>query len=139
MGRVQDAVTAALAAEISSRKKWDESPALFFLYLTGGGVELRPVPDAVWALDRPPAMLDRMSRVTGECSPLLQAAAPEGLHGAVFRCEVWSVEGGAPGTAERSELVSDSRAHRLHLRPDKVEARSAWAVDRAGITYGAML
>jgi hypothetical protein len=80
-----------------------------------------------------------MSRVTGECSPLLQAAAPEGLHGAVFRCEAWSVEGGAPGTAERSELVSDSRAHRLHLRPDKVEARSAWAVDRAGITYGAML
>jgi len=97
------------------------------------------VPDFIWGIDRPPAVLARMAEGLGEFSGLLSAVAPEGLHGAAFYCETWTVMQGAPGTAERSELMTDSFAHRLHLRADRVEARSMWSVDRAGITYGAML
>jgi hypothetical protein len=64
--------------------------------------------------------------------------APEGLHGAAFRCEAWEISGGKPGTAQRSEAIADSMAHRIHERPDRKETRAMYAVDRAGITYAAV-
>lgn len=79
-----------------------------------------------------------MSRTLGDFTGLLRQAAPEGLHGAAFRCETWIVAEPAPGTAERSEVMADQLAHRLHQRADRQEARSMWAVDRAGIIYGAV-
>lgn len=107
----------------------------------GGEPVLRSLllPEEVWALDRPPAVLARLASGAAEFTRLLSAVAPEGLHGAAFRCESWTVAEPPPGTAERSELEADAHAHRLHLRPDRVEARSMWAVDRAGTTYGAVM
>jgi hypothetical protein len=113
---------------------------LSFLYLEGGEPALRavPVPDAMWGIDRPPQVLDAMSRCLGDFEWLLRSAAPEGLHGAAFRCEAWTVES-KPGAGDEEEVKRESRAKRLHLHPRRVEERSMWAVDRAGILYGAML
>lgn len=140
MARMAEKIAGALAAEIAERTDWDEAPGLYFLYLKGGVPRLGQLPlsDAIWAQDRPPQVLDWVSRSLGDFSGLLQAVAPEGLHGAAFRTEVWTVKEPPPGTAERSEVQADYWAHRLHLRPDRVEARSMWAVDRAGIVYGAV-
>lgn len=141
MGKVQERIAAGLAAEVGSRVCWDEPPGLWFLYLQGGEAVLRHIdlPLFIWTLDRPPVVPSRLADGLGEFSGLLSSAAPEGLHGAAFYTETWTVAEPPAGTAERSELLSDSYAHRLHLRPDRVEARSMWAVDRAGITYGALL
>lgn len=140
MSSVTDRIAGALTAEVG-RRGWDEPPALYFLYLEGGQPRLSQilVPLRMWALDRPPQVLERLSRATGKWAPLLQATAPEGLHGAAFYCETWAVDQAPPGTAERSEVEADAWAHRLYLRDDRVEARSMWAVDRAGILYNALL
>jgi hypothetical protein len=139
MGRVQDAVCDALAAEISSREEWDELPGLYFLYLDDGKCHARHlcVPDAVWASGPPTSVLSAMADCFGEISDLLPAA-PGALHGAAFYTETWTVDAAAPGTAERSEVMADAMAHRVHTRSDRVEARAMWAVDRAGIIYGAL-
>ena len=108
----------------------------------GGGAVLRqvPLPDEVWELDRPPVMLDRMSRGLGDFGALLARVAPEGLHGAAFRCEAWTVESRGPaGSKACDDLKREQHAGRLHVHPDRREERAVWAVDRAGITYGAML
>lgn len=34
--------------------------------------------------------------------------------------------------------MADAMAHRIHERADRVEARTMWAVDRAGNVYGAL-
>jgi hypothetical protein len=140
MGRVADRVMAAVAAEVRGRTEWDEAPGLYFMYLSGGGCVLRPlpVPDGIWARDRPPRVLSAMASGLGDFSGLLQRVAPEGLHGAAFRCEAWCVTGGKPGSARAAEVTAASRARLLHLHPDRVEARNMFAVDRAGITYSAM-
>lgn len=140
MGRVADLVMDALVAEVKARAAWDEAPALYFLYLHEGKCHARPVPvpDALWAAGTPPRVLARMADGLGEFSSLLSAAAPEGLHGAAFRCEAWAVESGKPGTERESEVSAASLARKLHLHPDRVESRCVYAVDRAGITYSAM-
>ena len=58
MGRVQDAVTAALAAEISSRVEWDERPGLYSVGYEGGKAFTRevPLPGALWP-SAPPALV----------------------------------------------------------------------------------
>jgi len=80
-----------------------------------------------------------MAEHAGTFSGLLTGLAPAELHGAGFRCESWLVEDGAPGTARRSEVMADAMARRIRLRPDRVEARTFMAVDRAGVTYMATL
>jgi hypothetical protein len=143
MGRAADIIADALAAEVKSRTGWDEAPGLYFIYLHGRGggrcaVRQLPVPDRMWAADRPPRVLAGMAQGLGSVSGLLQSVSPEALHGVAFRCEMWCADGGMPGTSQRSEMMADAYAHRLHLRPDRREARAMWAVDRAGITYGIM-
>jgi hypothetical protein len=138
--RVADLVMDSLAAEVKSRTEWDEPPALFFLYLEGGRCRARPlpVPDFMWEIDAPPRVLSRMADGLGEVGGLLASVAPEGLHGAAFRCEAWAVDAGMPGTERRSEVSAASMARQLHVHPDRVESRCMYAVDRAGITYSAM-
>lgn len=141
MSRAAEQVLAALAAEVAGRAKWDEPPGLYFLYLEGGRCHARRigVPDAVWASDAPPRVLAAMADCFGDHSGLLRAAAPEELHGAGFYCETWTVEQPEAGTAARSEVMADAMAHKIWTRPDRVEARTMWAVDRAGTVYGAIL
>jgi hypothetical protein len=141
MGRVADLIMDTLVAEVKSRTEWDEPPALFFLYLEGGRCRASalPVPDEIWAMDAPPRVLAGLADGAGEFSGLLSAVAPEGLHGAAFRCEAWAVTGGKPGSGSDRELRAASRARRLHVHPDRVESRCMYGVDRAGTTYSAML
>lgn len=141
MGRVQDRIAGALAAEVEGRTEWDEPPRLYFLYLEGGEPRLRDLefPDEWWAADRPPVVLDAVSRCWGEYGDLLARAAPGSLHGAAFRSETWRVATSPPGSPGYAEAERLARAHRLREHPDKVEERTIWAVDRAGITYGAVL
>ena len=141
MGRVQDAIGRALAAEVEGRQGWDEAPALYFMYLQGGEPVLHElhIPDEYWALDRPPNVLDSISRCWADFSALLTAAAPESLHGAAFRCETWRVVTPPPGSTGYAEAARLARAHRLREHPAGVEERTIWAVDRAGITHWAAL
>lgn len=140
MGRAADLIMDTLVSEVKSRTGWDEPPALFFLYLEGGRcrVSALPLPDEVWALDAPPRVLARLADGAGEFSGLLSSVAPEGLHGAAFRCEAWAVTGGKPGSEREREVTAASHARQLHVHPDRVEFRCMYAVDRAGTTYSAM-
>lgn len=139
MGRIADEIADALVTEVRHRREWDEPPALCFLYVKGGRAGIRevPLPDVIWSAGRPPLILARLAAVSGSepVSSLLRNAAPEDLYGAAFRCEAWEVIGGEPGTADWSETMADAQAHRLHLRADRREIRSIFAVDRAGVTY----
>ena len=141
MGRVQERIAAVLAAEVASRTEWDEPPGLWFLYLRGGEPVLSQVeiPDFIWATGPPPAVLAALAEGLGEFSGFLRASAPEGLHGAGFYCETWTVMQPPAGTAERSELMADAMARRVWTRADRVEARSMWAVDRAGAGYSVLM
>jgi len=140
MGKVQDAVSDALVAEISSREGRDEPPGLYFLYLEDGKCYARrqALPGAVWRSGPPAAVLSAMAGCLGEVSGTLHQIAPEALHGVAFYTEAWTVMQPEAGTAQRSEVMADAMAHRVHTRPDRVEARTMWAVDRAGIVYGAL-
>jgi hypothetical protein len=142
MGRIADVIADALVAEVKKHTEWDEPPALCFVYVEGGRgrVSELPLPEAIWSVDRPPLVLARCAEALGggRVSDLLQRVALEGLHGAAFRCEAWEVDGGRPGTAQRSEAMAEQHAGRLHLHPGRREIRSLYAVDRAGITYAAV-
>lgn len=140
-GRTTERVLDALEAEVRSRTQWDEAPGLYFMYLEGGKacVSQVPVPDFMWESDAPPRVLARMAACLGDFTGLLQAAAPEGLHGAAFRFEGWAVDAGMPGTERRSEVSAASMARQLHVHPDRVETRCMYAVDRGGSTYSAVL
>jgi hypothetical protein len=140
MGKVQDAVVGAMTAEIAARTEWDEPPCLYFLYLEDGKCRLSrfPVPDAVWGSGPPAGVLSAMADCIAGFSGLLHPIAPGTPHGAAFYTETWTVLQPPPGTAERSEVMADAMAHKVHTRSDRVEARTMWAVDRAGIIYGAL-
>ncbi len=141
MGRVADLVMDALAAEVESRTGWDEPPALFFLYLEGGRCRASQLdlPEAYWDAAPPAQVLRALAEGMGEFSGLLQSVAPEGLHGAALRCEMWEVDAGRPGSARFAGARAAARARELSRHPDRVEVRSMWAVDRAGISYDATL
>jgi hypothetical protein len=139
MGRIAELVMDTLVAEVKSRTEWDEAPALYFLYLEDGKCRASalPLPDALWAVDAPPRVLARLAEGAGDFSALLSSVAPEGLHGAAFRCEAWVVEAGKPGTERYSEAVAASMGRRLDSHPERVESRCMYAVDRAGATFSA--
>lgn len=143
MGQVQDAICDALAAEITRRQEWDERPELFTLYYSGGGCELRrvPLPDWVWNSGPPEQILASLADAGGACAGLLQevTSAAAGLHGAVFFSEIWMASAPA-GTAAAEDLERRAAAvgNRASKLPDRVEARSVWAVDRAGTAYTAV-
>jgi hypothetical protein len=142
MGQVQEAIGDALAAEITGRKRWDERPELFTLYYSGGRCHLRrvPLPDWVWFSGPPAQVLASLADAGGAGADLLQQAtsAMAGLHGAAFSAEMWMAS--APeGTAAAEDLERRARAAGGASKlPERVEARSIWAVDRAGTAYTAV-
>lgn len=143
MGQAQDAILDALAAEIAGRHEWDQRPEVYTLYYSGGGATLRriPLPDWAWA-GRPPVMvLASLADAGGACAGLLQqvtSGAP-GLHGAAFFTEIWMAQAVA-GTAAEQDLLARARAvgGRASKLAERVEARSIWAVDRAGTAFTAV-
>lgn len=132
------AIAEHLAAEIRRRREWDEAPCLYTLYVEGGQPRLGPIPlpDAIWA-SGPPAqvLLALADGMDGEFARLLQSAAPAGLHGAAFRTEAWMIHAPAGDDAALRKMVADGNARRVSQRPDRVEVRQIWAVDRARTTY----
>lgn len=50
---------------------------------------------------------------------------------------MWQVRTGPPGGGDHEKAVEDAGNRRLYAHPDRVEVRSIWAVDRAGISYDA--
>jgi hypothetical protein len=138
MGRVADWIMDALESEIKSRAECDEPPALYLLYLEGGRCRASQVdvPASYWSAAPPARVLEALAGGLGDFSGLLQPAAPEGLHGAAFRCEMWEVRAD-PGTEEETRAAAVER--RLSAHPDRVEVRSMWAADRGGASYGVTL
>jgi hypothetical protein len=116
-------------------------PASTSSICAGGGAVLRQLdlPFSVWASGPPPHVLQAFTAQAARFTDVLTRAAPADLHGAAFRCEVWLVKDVAPGTARRSEVMADAASRRIRLRPDRVEARTFVAVDRAGVTCTALL
>lgn len=141
MGRMADRIEAALAAEVSDRSEWDEPPGLYFLRVDGGECALRPqaVPVSCWAMGPPSRVLEAIADGFGQFSGLLQPAAPEGLYGVAFRCEMWEVRTGLPGAEDHDQAQAMAHERRLYQHPDRIEVRSIWAVDRYGISYDATL
>ena len=90
MSQVSDAVSEALAAEIGRRTAWDEQPAVFMCYLSGGKVSLRQlaIPPAVWSAVPPPDVLAAIADADQAGSGILRGAVPPGLHAVAFFGEV---------------------------------------------------
>ena len=139
MASVHDGIVAAMAEQLERRRHWDEPPALYWLHLERGRPKLRQVgiPDLMWALDRPPAVLGRIAVTMA--AGRYRSPWPD-LFGMAVRHEGWKVEvdPDAPDAKRVSRHVAaQSREHLLHTRPDRIEARMFYAVDRAGWTYQA--
>jgi hypothetical protein len=141
MSRVQDAIGDALVAELASRTAWDERPEVLTVYYSGGRCRLGrlTVPDEIWHAAPPAEVLAGLAAASeSPAADLLREVVPEGLHGMAFFTEIWMAS--APtGTAAAEDLVKRARAAggRVSTMPERVEARSIWAVDRAGISYTA--
>ena len=141
MGRIAEKILDAMEAEVRSRAEWDEPPCLYFLRVDGGECEVRPlqVPEHYWAAAPPGHVLSALADGMGQFSGLLRSAAPEGLYGAAFRCEMWEVRTGLPGTEDHDRAEAMAHERRLYTHPDRVETRSIWAVDRGGASYDVTL
>jgi len=141
MGKVQDAVSDALVAEVSGHREWDEPPAVHPLYVTGGACRLGrlQLPDAIWMTAPPAQVLAVLADCAGDYAGRLQAMAPGELHGVAFFTEIWMASA-RYGSAEAEDLakLAEAAGGRVSTLPERVEARSIWAVDRAGITYTAL-
>jgi hypothetical protein len=141
MGRVQDAICDALVAEIKSRQEWDQPPEVLTVYYRGGEGHLGrlPLPAAIWSSGPPAQILASLADAGGDCAGLLQRLVPPEFYGMAFFSEIWMVS--APeGTAEADDLLrrAEAAGGRVSQMPERVEARSMWAVDRAGTTYSAV-
>ena len=135
---IQRAIAEHLAAEIRRRREWDEAPCLHTLYVEGGQPRLGqiPLPDALWASGPPARVLLALADLGARSNAqLLQSAAPAGLYGLAFRCEAWGIT--APQGDEEAvrQMAEDANARRVWQRPDRIEVRQIWAVDRARTTY----
>ena len=139
MGRIPEAIADLLVAEIKSRTEWDEPPQLSTLYAGAGQPRLAkiPLPDEAWAAAGPAEVLTAVADAVTKGAPILQTVVPAGLYGVAFRCEAWQLTG-VPGTEHARQAMRDARAHRLKTRPDRIEIRSIFAVDRAGVNYVAV-
>lgn len=140
MGRLQEDILAVLTAELEARTAWDEPPGLYLLYVESGKPRLSQLalPDEIWSLDRPPAVLDSLSRQAIPVWKAIMPIVPASLFGAAWRYEGWEIQTPEDATAmqwRRDE--QDARRHRISQRGDRVEIRSLEAVDRGGVQYTA--
>lgn len=147
MGSVHTAIAAVLAAEVERRREWDETPALYRLHLSAGRPRLAEIPVDPWVWDsgRPAEMLEHIGAIwamNGWRSPW-----PD-LFGLAFRHEGWSVDleeaaadagSTAAFRAQARAVHADALRGRLHARPDRYEVRMIYAVDRASVSYEAVL
>jgi hypothetical protein len=98
-----------------------------------------PLTPGTWSLGPPAVILSLIADGCGEFSGPLRESAPGGLHGAAFYSESWLTMHRPDDAEGIAEAKADARARRIHARPDRVEARTLWAVDRAGTVYAAVL
>jgi hypothetical protein len=133
------AISRALAAELSSRTAWDEPPCLYTIRLQAAQYRLQPVPIplAAWATGRPPDVLEEIALAAEIASRIPGARRHRDLYGAAFRCEGWGLDMRGLDAGQRREAEADSAAHRIHARPDRIEYRLLVAADRTGATYAA--
>ncbi len=130
--RTASTVLRSLVAEARGRPRWDEPPALYFIYMSRGQARLEkaPVPDWAW-VPEPAAGLFALASSAAERA----AARPKpGLHAVAFRGEAWLAEAEL-GTPQAGELARDATARRVRYRADRREVRQVTAVDRGGSTY----
>jgi hypothetical protein len=136
-------VLAAMTAEIRRRRKWDEPPALYPIYLKGRSARLGPslTPNAVWHAAPPPEILAALA-VIAAGSDAMRRVAPPDLFAVGFFCETWvAVQPLDPGrdpvtqTREFDEIVR--AAGGPSKLADRKESRYMWAVDRDGFTCSA--
>ena len=122
----------ALIAEACARPRWDERPALYFVYLSRGHarVESAAIPDQAWGAQPDADLLAIATMATARGT----AMPKPGLHAIAFRGEAWCAQAQA-GTPQADELIRDTTARTIRDRPDGRKARSVIAVDRAGNTY----
>jgi hypothetical protein len=131
IGPVRQCLEAMLAAT-----SWDTPPSLHCLYFDGhlvrpGGLEI--VPSEAWADEPPEVVLAKAAQHFGASSALsLVAIHMPTLCGVAFSCETWNVHY-EPGSAEETEVRRMESAGVLHLHPDRVEERWAWAATRQGM------
>jgi hypothetical protein len=141
MGGIPNAVADALAAEVRKPREWDGPPGLYVMYVNGGRCRLEPVPlrDAIWARMPASEVPARLAAAGPARAGLLQRAAEPGLYGAALLTEGYWVQAPMDDHAAVRTAIADGNAHQVKARPDRVEIRQIWAVDRASITYWARL
>ncbi len=144
MGGIPNAVADALfaiAAEVRRPREWDGPPGLYIMYVNGGRCRLVPVllRNAIWARVPAAEVPARLAAVGLDRVGLRQCAAEPGLYGAALRTEGYRVEAPLHDHAAVRAAIADGDAHRVKARPDRVEIRQIFAVDRARVTYWARL
>jgi antitoxin (DNA-binding transcriptional repressor) of toxin-antitoxin stability system len=137
---VQNAVADMLGKALERRGNvWDEQPELAVIVLRGGrpALDIVPVDRKTWEQARPPRVLARIGEMIRIIEKHSRPRSWEDSFGVAFRTEGWGIppEKMEPGTAERSEAVSDSWSHRIDRRADRVEMRLMTALDRDGWGY----
>jgi hypothetical protein len=136
-GGLSRAIAEHLAAEVRRRRAWDEVPCLYTLYVEGGQPRLGviPLPDGIWAAAPSAQVLLALADLGPGEMAMLQAAAPAGLYGLAFRTEAWMVYAPEGDDAAVRKMIEDGNARRVSQRPDRIEVRQIWAVDRTRTTY----
>lgn len=155
MNKLHEAIADVLAGELERRgSDWDEPPALYVLRLRNWGPEARKIPlrDEAWDTERTGLRITDIlhgfaqrlatnSAVVKMYTDLLMGD----VHGVAFRHEGWALPDleTLPDlereTAEMSAAAAGGHSHSIWQHPDRVEVRTFMAVDRAQITYHAVL
>lgn len=141
MSGVSGEIVRCAERHLLARTAWDEPPELFGVYVEHGRARLVPaqLPGYIWTSQRPAVVLHRVANRARNMASLLQSLVPAGLYGMAFRCETWAVDS-TPGDPDQwARDAADSKAHRLHLRPDRYEERFMHIVDRSGAMHVVML
>lgn len=129
-------IRALLEAELTSRRCWDEAPALQFMFQAHGQIRLTAsvVDDVTWTYDRPPLVLRDLVPGGRWLAAGLNPAERETLCGVMFRWEAWMVKY-TPDVpdAYRRQAQQDARQHLIYTRPDRIESRLATAATTAGL------
>lgn len=112
----------ACAELIRSRTKWDEGPAIYFVYREGTGILLRNLgirPRVLLRLDRAG---DRIRAAANMIHPYAELA-PENLVGAAYRDEGWLVYSHISDVAGTDQLKAAANARQIHAHPSRIECR----------------
>ena len=132
--------------KFAAKTAWDEPPQLLFLYEMEGGSKVENgrsvIPEAVWDLGRPPAILYSMAESLGQDDEILGMIAqgrPETLCGIAFACEAWTVNVEGLTEQERDEVHEQSQEHTMHTRADRIEVAFIGAHTVDGPFYAQMI